>query len=496
MNVKDRAGYLKNIDEVIEKGRFKDNWNSLAQHRTPEWLQKAKFGIFIHWGIYSVPAFANEWYSRNMYIKDSVEYKHHVAVYGEHKEFGYKDFIPMFKAENYNPEEWAEFFRESGAKYVVPVAEHHDGFQMYNSDLSEWNAVDKGPKRDLVGELLTACEKRGIQPCASSHRVEHWFFMNGGKEFDSDIKEPMQCGDFYWPAEPLETDLHDIYSEPIPSQEFMEDWLMRCCEFIDKYRPRFFYFDWWVQHSAVKPYMKKFMAYYYNRSQEWGEQVTVCYKHEALMFGTGTVDIERGKFPYIQPFFWQTDTAVAKNSWCYTENNNYKTPCAIICDLIDIVSKNGTLLLNIGPKADGTIPQEDRNVLSTIGKWLDINGEGIFDTTTWRVAAEGPTETKAGQFTDGDETAYTPRDIRFTVKGENIYAFILKCPEEDNVMIESLAERSPHVNPTFQGIIKSITLLGYEDKLLNWKRDEMGLHITLPKGINKDYPITFKIIIE
>ncbi|MCX7658587.1 MAG: alpha-L-fucosidase, partial [Oscillospiraceae bacterium] len=266
----DRMAYLRKIDEVIKNGRYKDNWESLSQFKVPDWYRNAKFGIFIHWGVYSVPAFANEWYSRNMYIQGTPEFEHHIATYGPHKDFGYKDFIPMFKAEKFNPDEWAQLFEAAGARYVVPVAEHHDGFQMYHSELSRFNAFEMGPKRDVLGELKEAFEKRGLLCGASSHRVEHWFFMGHGKEFDSDIKEPLVCGDFYWPSMP-EPDHQDLFSTPTPSQEYMEDWLLRTCEIVDKYRPRIVYFDWWIQHSAVKPWLKKFAAYYYNRADEWGK---------------------------------------------------------------------------------------------------------------------------------------------------------------------------------------------------------------------------------
>ena len=247
----DMSPYLKKINEVIEKGPYSNNWHSLSEYEVPEWYRKAKFGIFIHWGVFSVPAFGNEWYSRNMYVKDSPEYKHHIDTYGKHTDFGYKDFIPMFKAEKFDPKEWSELFRASGAKYVVPVAEHHDGFQMYRSEISHWNAYEMGPHRDVLGELKNNCRTLGIEFGASSHRAEHWFFMDGGKNFDSDIKEPLQRGDLYWPSMPS-AELHDIYSKPEPSEEYLQDWLVRCCELVDNYRPKIVYFDWWIQHSSFK----------------------------------------------------------------------------------------------------------------------------------------------------------------------------------------------------------------------------------------------------
>lgn len=488
----DRRKYLEEISKVIENGSFKDNWDSLSDFKIPDWYRNSKFGIFIHWGIFSVPAFASEWYSRNMYIQGSEEYEHHIKTYGEHKDFGYKDFIPLFKAEKFDADQWAELFLKSGAQYVMPVAEHHDGFQMYRSDLSHFNAYEMGPKRDVLGELKKSVENRGLVFAASTHRIEHWFFMGHGKEFESDIKEPLSCGDFYWPAT-KEYDYQDLFS-PSPTKEYLEDWLLRCCELVDQYQPKIVYFDWWIQHSAVKPYLKKFAAYYYNRAIEWGIEVAINYKHDAFMFGTAVVDIERGKFAEQKPYFWQTDTAVARNSWCYTESNSYKTAREIICDLADIVSKNGTLLLNIGPKSDGTIPLEDAAILTEIGDWLKINGEAIYGSKVWRVAGEGPTKTEEGQFTDANSTEFTSEDIRFTVNGSSIYAIVLNYPENGEINIKSLAEKNASKLPNFHGIIKNISILGFSEEP-NWQRNEDSLIINT-KNVSSDKPIVFKITVD
>ncbi len=478
MNAMDRKAYLEKINEVIARGRFKDTWESLSQYRTPEWYRDAKFGIFIHWGVYSVPAFGNEWYSGKMYIQGSREFEHHIKTYGPHKEFGYKDFIPLFTAERFDPEEWAALFREAGARYVVPVAEHHDGFQMYRSDLSEWNAWEKGPRRDVLGELKTACEAENLFFCASSHRVEHWFFMGHGKEFDSDVKEPLRLGDFYWPAMP-EPPHYDLFSTPAPTDEFLTDWLLRCCEIVDRYQPRLLYFDWWILHSAVAPYLRKFAAYYYNRAEQEGYEPVLCYKHDAFPFGCATVDVERGQFAECKPYPWQTDTACAYNSWGYTENNRYKDPADILRDFIDIVSKNGCLLLNIGPRADGTITEEDRHILQTIGRWLSVNGEAIYQSRPWRVSAEGPTQIPEGQFTDKISREYTSADVRYTCRGDSIYAFVLRYPDSGSVDFPALGERDASSKPNFHGIIKEITMLGSETPL-QWSRDESALHIQAP----------------
>lgn len=484
--------YLKLIDEVIERGPYKDDWVSLASYRVPEWYRDAKFGIFIHWGIYSVPAFGSEWYSRNMYIQDSAEYRHHIETYGAQKEFGYKDFIPLFQAEKFDADKWAQLFQKAGARYVVPVAEHHDGFQMYRSEISHWNAYEMGPKRDVLGELKESLTRKGIEMGASSHRVEHWFFMGHGKEFDSDIKEPMERGDFYWPAME-EPDHYDMYSKPTPTKEYLQDWLVRTCEIIDRYHPRILYFDWWIQHSAVKPYLKKLAAYYYNRAFEWGEEVVINYKHDAFVFGTAVPDVERGQFAEMKPYFWQTDTAVALNSWGYTENNRYKKPEDILCDLVDIVSKNGCLLLNIGPRADGSIPEEDEAILRAIGKWIEINGEAIYGTRVWRKYGEGVTNVPEGQFSDWKKKEFTPEDFRFTMGNGYLYAIALKESADGVYLVRSLGIQDASKIANFAGLLCDVKVLGSREEP-KWIQTAEGLRIET--SYRSGNPIVFKIKID
>lgn len=482
--------WLEKIDQVIAAGPYTDTWESLSKYRVPEWFKDSKFGIFIHWGLYSVPAFGSEWYSRHMYMQETPEFKHHVETYGPQKEFGYKDFIPLFKAEKYQPAEWIKLFEAAGAKYVVPVAEHHDGFQMYKSEVSTWNAYDRGPKRDLLGDLVTAANEDDFIYGASTHRIEHWFFMGHGKAFDSDVTDAEQEGDFYWPAMP-EGSHHDLFSEPVPTKAFLDDWMIRTCELIDRYQIKILYFDWWIQHASAKPYLKKIAAYYYNRAAQWGREVVICYKHDAYMFGTALVDIERGQFGSIQPFYWQTDTAVAKNSWCYTENNDFKKPKDLICDLVDIVSKNGNLLLNIGPKADGSITREEVGILTEIGDWLKVNGEGIYGSRVWRQAGEGPTPVAEGQFTDNKEKIFTDADFRFTVKGGSIYVFAMNYPEHGEICVNALGQSNDPNLPQFSGIIDRVEVLGF-DEAPAWKQDQQGLYIKTVK-VQSDKPVVFKV---
>jgi alpha-L-fucosidase len=483
--------YLKKIDEVIAKGSYKDNWESISKWQVPSWFNKAKFGIFVHWGLYSVPANSNEWYSRNMYIKGMPAYEHHIKTYGPQNEFGYKDFIPMFTAEKFNPDEWITLFKEAGAEYVFPVAEHHDGFQMYKSEISKWNAYDMGPHRDIIGEIKAAAEKQDMVFCTSSHRAEHWFFMGHGKEFESDIKDPMKRGDFYWPAMP-EPDNQDLYSKPYPTEEFLDDWLVRTCEIIDKYKPALLYFDWWIQHEAFKGHLKKLIAYYYNRGEEWGKSVAVCYKHDALSFGTGIVEVERGAFADVKAFPWQTDTAVARNSWCYTDTLDYKSSREIIATLIDVVSKNGNLLLNIGPKADGSIPDGDRKILTDLAAWMKVNGEAIKESRVWRKAKEGPTEDFEGQFGDGKEKVYSTEDFRFTAKGGAVYAFAMNYPENGKVCIKSFKKTPDQNVPEFHGIIKEVKILGFDEKI-DFEVTTEGLEFTT-KTVKSEFPVVIKVV--
>ena len=489
----DKQAYLAQIDRVNQEGRYHADWASLATHPIPDWYAGLKLGIFIHWGIYTVPEYDNEWYSRNMYIQGSRAFEHHVSTYGTQDKFGYKDFIPMFEAKRFDAHKWAKLFKRAGAQYVSPVAEHHDGFQMYASELSHWNAAEMGPHRDVLGELRQAVQDEDMMFCTSSHRVEHWFFMGHGREFESDVREPMQQGDFYWPAQP-EADNQDLFSLPMPNEEFMDDWLLRCCELVDKYRPRILYFDWWIQHSAVKPYLKRFAAYYYNRADEWGTGCVIHYKHDAFPFGCAVPDIERGQFAQAKPYLWQSDTSTARNSWCYTVDNDYKETRDILWDLIDVVSKNGRLLLNVGPRASGEIAAQDEKLLNEIGAWMDVNGEAIYGTSVWRISQEGPTVIQEGQFTDGAKKAFTSKDIRYTCKGDQIYATVMQWPQDGQAALTSLRLADTSKLPLFCGIIKDVQVLGSKGQV-QWKRDTEALHVSAP-DVHSDLPVVIRITVD
>jgi alpha-L-fucosidase len=468
--------------------KFEPTWESLKDYTPPQWYLDAKFGIFIHWGVYSVPAFGNEWYPRNMYLQDSKEFKHHLETYGPHSRFGYKDFIPLLTAEKFDPNQWVKLFKDAGAKYVVPVAEHHDGFAMYDCSSSDWKATKMGPKRDIIGELAEAVRKENLIFGVSSHRAEHWWFFNGGMNFESDVQDPAYR-DLYGPAKIHVKDWKSLDSRPRPDAKFLDDWFARNCELVDKYQPQLLWFDWWIEQAVFEPYLQKFAAFYYNRSQVWQRGVAINFKNETFPEGTAVYDIERGHLSQLPKYFWQTDTSISKTSWGYIKNPQYKTAGEIIRALVDIVSKNGSLLLNVGPRPDGTIPEEEEAILREIGAWLAVNGEAIYGTRPWQVFGEGPTPVSSGKFKDNKPAAYTFQDIRFTRKGNSLYAFCLDLPRNE-IIIKSFKSRLNLAK------IVEIHMLGSLGGPLIWYPNENELKIIVPDEKPCEHVCTFKILLE
>jgi alpha-L-fucosidase len=488
-----RAKLLKEVREGANDGPFRPDWGTLEKYQTPEWYRDAKFGIFIHWGVYSVPAFANEWYPHNIYIPGTREFKHHVANYGPQSKFGYKDFIPMFKAQHFDAHAWAELFRDAGAKYVVPVAEHHDGFAMYDSDLSDWTVVKMGPKRDTLGELAQAVRAEGMHFGASSHRIEHDWFLNGGRTFDSDVNDPKYAA-FYGPAHPRiatpEADHNLIEDWTYLSPQFMDDWEARTGEIIQKYHPDLIYFDWWIGQASMRGHLTELVSYYYNQTSKSGTVGVIDYKDHALKEGTGTLDVERGQLSDIHSLPWQTDTSLSNASWGYIENDTFKTPEFIIQLLADVVSKNGNLLLNVGPRSDGTIPDQAAQILRQVGAWLKVNGEGIYGTRPWKKYGEGPTQPAAGAFHEQQTKPFTAEDFRFTSKDGNVYAIEFGLPAGGQVVVHSfISDAFPKGEK-----VQSVSLLGSDSKL-QWQEQPDGLHIQIQQGVPAEIAYTFRIVL-
>lgn len=397
----------------------------------------------------------------------------------------------MFKAEKFDPQAWAKLFKESGARYVVPVFEHHDGFAMYDSDLSDWTAKKMGPHRDVDGELAAAIRAEGLHLGASSHRIEHDWFLDGGRNQDSDVNDP-KYADFYGPAHPRIDANHDVLAEDwtYVSPAYARDWVARNAEIVQKYKPDLIYFDWWIGQPSVRPYLAQFAAYYYNESLKHGAVGIINYKLVDMEAHSAVLDIERGQTSSILPVTWQTDTSVSNKSWGYIESDTFKTPSFIIHQLTDVVSKNGNLLMNIGPRSDGTIPDEVQQILLGVGSWLKVNGDAIYGTRPWSVFGEGPTKVTEGSFHDTDTVPYTPQDFRFTTKGATLYAIEMEWPANGEAVIQALGS-----GKTGARSVRSVSLLGYDSKLSFTQKPD-GLHIQTPSINPGRYAYAYKISFE
>jgi alpha-L-fucosidase len=412
-----------------------------------------------------------------MYRRDSPEFQHHRETWGPQAEFGYKDFVPMFRAEKWDPAAWVDLFKRAGARYVVPVAEHHDGFALYASDYTRWNAARVGPCRDVVAELEKAVRRQGLKFGVSTHRAFNWRYYTYSDEFDTSNEE---FAALYSPPHPED--------EPA-SVEFLRDWAARTRELIDRFRPDVLWFDFGWHWDEFAPYRPEITAYYYNRAVEWGKEVVLNYK-DKFPDGVAVYDVERGKLDDIREHTWQTDTSVSTKSWGYVEDDEFKTVTTLVHDLVDIVSKNGNLLLNVGPKADGTIPDEAANLLLGIGDWLRVNGEAIYGTRPWHTYGEGQAKVVTGHLKERENDPLTGEDIRFTSKGNALYAICPRWPGEE-VTVKSLGAHSA----VRVGAIAQVSMLGSPGTLA-WSRDEDGLKIKTPSDKPCQHAYTFKIVLR
>ena len=467
---------------------YQANWSSLAHRQTPQWLRDGKFGIYTHWGVYSVPAQGpnGTWFANHAYNStNSPERKYWEATYGPLEKFGYKNFIPQFTGEKFNADEWADLFQKAGARFAGPVAVHHDGFCMWDTKYSDWSAAKMGPKRDVLGELAVAIKKRDMRFVTAFHHAENWWYF-------PTWNTNLDCGDarysgLYGPIHP--------WGEP-PSKAFLDDWKNKIVEVIDKYDPDFVWFDFGL-NGIADSYKQDVLAYYYNRAAAEHKEVVVTYKFHHLPPGAGLLDLELGQENELTYSDWITDSTVDDGeAWGYVKGQGYKTVENLVVNLVDRVSKNGYLLLNIGPKPDGTIPEEAKQLLLGLGAWLKINGEAIYGTAPWEIAGEGPTQltkksSHGSNFNENNHLQYTGEDIRFTTKGNILYATALAWPGE-KILIKSLA---PQFNwpGLYPAEIASITMLG-ADKELKWEMTKAGLSVETPKAKPCDGAYVFKIV--
>ncbi len=487
-NMKTIQEYLSIIDDVIEKGKYKDNWESLSAFKMPDWYRKGRFGLFVHWGVYSVPAYGNEWYPRRMYLKGDLCYNHRIKTYGENAD--YRQIVEKFNPTQFDAQEWTKIFKASGASFVMPVCEHHDGIKMYESELNKWNTKELLDK-DFMLELKGSIEANGMKFFASNHRAEHYFFLNGARKNcpESEVTKNLYA-DLYGPA--TLPDNGNPYADTSlkVTKEWCEDWLASACEMIDRLQPYAVYFDWWIYMTEFKPYIKKFLAYYYNRALEWKKEVGVFYKWGSIMPGCAIYDVERGQIDGINTELWQNDTAIAKNSWGYTENNSFKKADDLIRNMMDVVSKNGCFMLNVGPKASGVICDEEKQVLLKIGEWLKINGEAVYDSLPFYTFGEGK---KIANKAFNDNLKYGKNDYRFTYKTGAIYVVPMCSKLRQSYSIKSLKFAN---EGGIRYDIKKVEILGYENVSVQFKRDKQCMILTIAEEIKTDMPICFKITID
>ncbi len=470
--------------------KFEPDWTSLNRQRPAQWFLDAKFGIYTHWGPYSVPAYGanGSWYPHDMYAgrkPGDFQYadtkEHHARTWGPPSQFGYKDFIPLFTAEKFDADEWADLFRKAGAQYAGPVAEHHDGFSMWPTKLSKWNAAAMGPKRDVVGELETAIRGQGMRFAATFHHSYNWWYFPTHDE-SVDCSNPEYAG---------------LYSRPHkkgekPDREYLQTWFAKLVEVVDGYRPDLVWFDFGLG-MLPEEYRTRFLAYYYNKQTEWDKELVVTYKPAKagtdLPPGAGMVDFEMGRLNTMAHHPWLSDSTVDNlegGGWSYVEGAGYKPVTRLVHNLVDRVSKNGHLLLNVGPMADGTIPAGAQECLLGMGKWLEVNGEAIYGTVPWLQAGTGPTKAEGGgHFSESNDAGYTAEDIRFTTKDDAVYAICLGIPARQ-VVIDAIPKHM------YEAEIGSISLVGTEGEL-EWSYSGDGLTIGTPDRMPCEHAVTFKI---
>lgn len=456
--------YTKEIDGLLAGGPFHADWASLHEHHDPEWFRDAKFGIYTHWGPVTVGSSNSpgdaEWYGNQMYKPDHPAFQYHREHFGDQHKFGFKDIIPLFTGEKFDPDEWADIFVRAGAKFAGPVAAHHDNFAMWNSVITRWNSVAMGPHRDVVGELEKAYRARGLRFVTTFHHGFAWRYYEPAFAYDA--------------ANPENSDL---YTEPHPpgappSKHYLDKWLAEVYEVLRKYQPDLIYFDFEFKQVIPPEYERKLFATAYDWAARNHRQICVTQKDRGIHEHTGILDFERGREDRITPYPWLDDTALG--SWFYVSSAGFKSATQVIGILADIVAKNGCMMLDIGPKADGTLPQQGVDVLLGIGNWLTVNGEAIYGTRPWMVYGEGPTKNAGGAFSEEKDKPYTAQDIRFTTKGKALYAILLGWPGKETI-IASL----PVGKTLWFGPIQQIRMLGW-DRPLKWAQDSKGLRVEMP----------------
>jgi len=506
----------------VAEGPFQPSWDSLKHYQCPEWFQDAKFGLWAHWTAQCVPE-QGDWYARRMYETGSADYKYHVANYGHPSKFGFKDVDNLWKAEKWDPEKLMDLYVRAGAKYFVALANHHDNLDCYDSKYQPWNTLNVGPKKDIVGTWAKVAREHGLRFGVTVHAAHAWSWFEPAQGADKDGPlrgvpydgkltkadgkglwwEGLDPQDLYaqnhTPGKKLVWDWDASKGSSVPDKAYSEKLFNRTIDLIDKYQPDLLYFDDHVLPLyPVSDIGLRIAAHYYNANMQWHGG-----RNEAVLNGKVLSeeqrrcmvwDIERGQSDRIEPFVWQTDTCIGQ--WHYNRKtfveHKYKKPATVITMLVDIVSKNGNLLLNVPVKGDGTIDADEVACLEGVAKWMAVNSECIYGTRPWKVSGEGAAlksaaPIKAQGFNEGKNKPYTAEDIRFTTKAGALYATCLAVPKAA-VRIQSLGTDAKLAGQA----VAAVQLLGSTAKL-DWKQEPGALVIQLPPALPSDYATVFKV---
>lgn len=472
----------------IAKGPFDGSMASLRSYKVPEWFRDAKLGFWAHWGPQSAPE-DGDWYARNMYIQDSPQYKYHVARYGHPSKFGFKDVIPTWKGDRFDPEHLIGLYKKAGAKYFVSMGVHHDNFDLWNSKHTRWNSVRMGPKKDVVGMWAKAARNAGLKFGVSEHLwiSYKWFAVS----HLSDKTGPL-AGVPYDGVDPANADLYHEAAVKAIGEKFSWDdklipetwkrhWFARIQDLVDRYRPDLLYTDGGM---PFEEYGSSLVSHLYNSVPG---SVYNSKNREDCAAGTCVLDVERGVVDQIWPQPWQTDTCVG--DWHYKRDVKYKSPKTVIDMLCDIVSRNGNLLLNFPLPNSGEPDAAELKIIDEMTKWMAVNGEGIYATRPWKTFGEGTAAIAEGEskFNEKNRRDMTAEDVRFTTKGSAIYAFVMGWPEKEAVI------RGLGLKSSFEpGKVVNVELLGHGK--VEWRQEDSGLRVTMPAARPCDYAVGLKVM--
>ena len=470
----------------IAQGPFDPTFDSFAKtYQYPEWFRDAKLGMWAHWGPQAVPMMG-DWYAKHMYVQGHPQYKHHLETYGHPSKAGYKDIISLWKAEKWDPDRLMAMYKKAGAKYFVSMGSHHDNFYLWNSKLHKWNSVNMGPKRDVVADWQKAAKNLGLRFGVSEHLGASFTWFQDSHKSDKtgplaavpyDGADPQYQDLFHFPAKPGDTNWYS--NDP----KWHAQWYERIKELVDNYQPDLLYTDGGIPFNNEVG--RSMIAHLYNSSAARNAGKTdVVYTCKQQSNGMWVEDLERGVMPGIRPHPWQTDTSIG--DWYYNKNWKYRGADWVIQMLVDIVSKNGNLLINVVQRPDGSLDPEAEKILDELAAWIAINGEAIYSTRPWLIHGEGPVRAKGGSF--GEDFKYSASDIRFTTKGDKtLYAFAIGWPTDAKLTIRSLAKF-----PEVTAKISAVSLLGHPGQL-QFTHNADGLTIQLPPNKPCNYAVALKI---